>query len=43
MIAVWVYHEPFARSRALGFVFIWVGLTLYAADNLMAYRRTTTP
>jgi len=41
LIAVWVYHEPFARSRAFGFVFIWAGLVLYAADNLMAYRRTS--
>ncbi|MSU72972.1 MAG: EamA family transporter RarD [Opitutus sp.] len=41
IIAVWVYHEPFARSRALGFVCIWVGLALYATDNVIAYRRTT--
>lgn len=39
MIGVWVYHEPFARSRALGFVFIWAGLALYTADNLLAQRR----
>lgn len=39
MIGVWVYHEPFARSRALGFVFIWIGLGLYSADNLLAQRR----
>ena len=39
MIGVWIYHEPFARARAVGFVFIWAGLALYAADNLFAQRR----
>lgn len=39
IIALWVYHEPFARSRAAGFVFIWVGLALYTADNLLAQPR----
>lgn len=39
MIGVWVYHEPFSRSRALGFVFIWAALALYTTDNLLTQRR----
>jgi chloramphenicol-sensitive protein RarD len=39
VIGLWIYHEPFAQSRAAGFVFIWIGLALYTADNLIAQRR----
>ena len=35
LIGVWVYHEPFSASRALGFVCIWAGLALYTTDNLL--------
>jgi chloramphenicol-sensitive protein RarD len=38
-IGRWVYHEPFSRARAASFVFIWLGLALYTADNLLAQRR----
>jgi chloramphenicol-sensitive protein RarD len=39
-IGIWVYHEPFPLSRALGFIFIWAGLALYTVDNLLAQRAT---
>lgn len=35
-IGVWVYHEPFPRSRMVCFAFIWAALALYTADNLLA-------
>lgn len=38
-----VYHEPFARERALGFALIWIGLVLYTADNLFGERRARHP
>ena len=38
-LGVWHYHEPFARDRVIGFAFIWAGLVLYTADNLLAQRR----
>lgn len=38
-LGVWVYHEPFSRSRAVSFGFIWVALVLYTVDNLVAQRR----
>lgn len=39
IIGVWVYHEPFFRSRITGFAFIWAALALYTADNLLSQRR----
>ncbi len=39
VLGVWVYHEPFTRTRAAGFAFIWAALALYTADNLLAQRR----
>ena len=39
VLGVWVYHEPCPRERLLGFIFIWVGLALYTADNLWAQRK----
>jgi len=38
-IGVWFYHEPFPRARVFSFAFIWAGLALYTADNLLAQRR----
>lgn len=42
-LAVWVYHEAFPRSRLLSFAFIWAGLALYTADNLLAPRTAAAP
>lgn len=39
-LGVAVFHEPFARDRALAFGFIWSGLALYTFDNLRAARAT---
>ncbi len=39
LIGVLVFHEPFPRARAVGFVVIWVGLAVYAADGLWRNRR----
>lgn len=38
-LGIWVYHEAFSRSRMVSFAFIWAGLALYTADNLLAQRR----
>jgi chloramphenicol-sensitive protein RarD len=43
VIALAVYHEPFSRERLLSFGFIWAGLALYTADNVLASRRVTQP
>ena len=39
VLGIWVYHEPFSRSRVFSFAFIWAALVLYTADNLLAQRR----
>ena len=39
LMGVFLYGEPFAGPRAVGFVFIWVALALYTAEGLWAGRR----
>jgi chloramphenicol-sensitive protein RarD len=35
---LFLYHEPFERTRAVGFVLIWVALLIFAADSLWRRR-----
>jgi len=39
LIGVLVFHEPFPRARAIGFLLIWSALAIYAADGLWRNRR----
>ena len=39
ILGVWVFHEVFSRARMISFSFIWAGLAVYTADNLLAQRR----
>jgi chloramphenicol-sensitive protein RarD len=34
-----VFNEPFERTRALGFVLIWIALLIYAADGIRRRNR----
>lgn len=43
LIGVFVFHEPFPRSRAIGFILIWTGLLVYAADGLRRSRKLPPP
>ena len=36
---IFVYHEPFAGARALGFVLIWLALLIYAGDGVWRARK----
>jgi chloramphenicol-sensitive protein RarD len=36
---VFILHEPFDRTRAIGFVAIWAALTLYAGETLRLSRK----
>jgi chloramphenicol-sensitive protein RarD len=38
LIGVLVFHEPFPRERAIGFVLIWLALAIYAADGVWRRR-----
>jgi len=39
LIGVLVFHEPFSRNRAVGFVMIWTALAIYAVDGMWRRRR----
>lgn len=41
LLAVFVYHEPFDRARAVAFVLIWTALVIFAVDS--ARRGTPEP
>jgi chloramphenicol-sensitive protein RarD len=43
LIGVFLFHEPFPRSRAIGFALIWAGLLVYAADGLRRARKLPPP
>jgi chloramphenicol-sensitive protein RarD len=36
--ALLVFHEPFGRTRALGFALIWIALVIYAGDGIWRAR-----
>jgi len=40
LCGIFIYHEPFAGPRALGFVLIWLALVIYAGDGLWRARQT---
>lgn len=39
LLATLLYGEPFTLGHAVSFAFLWVGLAVYTADNLMTMRR----
>ena len=41
IVGVWLYHEPFTRSNAIVFGFIWIALALYSVVSLIN-RQTST-
>jgi chloramphenicol-sensitive protein RarD len=42
-LGVWLFGEPFARDRAIGFGLIWLALAAYSADSAWAMRRSASP
>ncbi len=40
MLAVFVFHEPFERTRAVGFGLIWLAIAIYLGDGLWRARKT---
>lgn len=38
LLGIFMYGEPFSRSRAIGFVLIWAALAIYAADGVRRSR-----
>ena len=39
LLGVFLYGEPFAGARAVGFCIIWAGLAVFVADGLLRSRR----
>jgi chloramphenicol-sensitive protein RarD len=37
--ALLVFHEPFGRTRAIGFALIWIALVIYACEGIWRTRR----
>jgi chloramphenicol-sensitive protein RarD len=42
-LGVWVFHEPFDRTRLIGFAFIWSALLLYTLDGWRRSRMAVAP
>lgn len=38
-IGVWLFHEPFAGPRLIGFALIWLALVIYTAEGWLFLRR----
>jgi chloramphenicol-sensitive protein RarD len=38
-LGVWLFHEPFAGPRLVGFVLIWAALVIYTAEGWVSMRR----
>jgi chloramphenicol-sensitive protein RarD len=35
-LGVWLYHEPFAAAKVIGFGLVWAGLAVFLLDSLRA-------
>ena len=38
LLGIFVWHEPFAPARLLGYALIWLALPIYSAEGLWAAR-----
>jgi chloramphenicol-sensitive protein RarD len=38
-LGVWLFHEPFAGPRLVGFAFIWAALVIYTGEGWLSMRR----
>ena len=43
LIAILIYHEPFAADKLTGFVIIWAALVIYALEGFIARRAQPEP
>jgi chloramphenicol-sensitive protein RarD len=43
LLGIFLYHEPFTTTRAVGFGLIWMALIVYGADGLLRARRRPAP
>ncbi|MGE5337062.1 MAG: EamA family transporter RarD [Gemmatimonadota bacterium] len=38
LLGVWLFHEPFSASKAVGYGLIWLALALFAVDGLWQWK-----
>jgi len=43
LLGVFLYGEPFAGARAIGFCIIWAGIAVFVADSFLRSRRAAVP
>jgi chloramphenicol-sensitive protein RarD len=43
LLGVFLYREPFAGARAIGFSIIWAGIAVFVADSYLRSRRAVVP
>jgi chloramphenicol-sensitive protein RarD len=43
IIGVFLYHEPFDRSRLIGFSLVWLALLIFWVENYLANRVSVQP
>lgn len=43
LLGVFLYGEPFAGARAVGFCIIWTGIAVFVADSSLRSRRAAVP
>lgn len=43
LIGVFLYHEPFDRSRLIGFGLVWLALAIFWVENYLAHRVSIPP
>jgi chloramphenicol-sensitive protein RarD len=41
ILAVFLFHEPFAMAQVVTFILIWTALAIYSMDSMRYYRRKT--
>ncbi len=39
LLGIFLYHEPFTATRAIGFALIWMALVIYGGDGILRARR----
>lgn len=43
LVAILIYHEPFATDKLIGFGIIWVALFIFAIEGFLAHRAQSEP
>ncbi len=41
LLGIFLYHEPFSATKLVGFLLIWLALTLYSGESLWQRRQVT--